>query len=310
MMWRRSLCCLAGTLMIVAAQPQSAARARPEAPAQDPQKPPMFRFATDAVRIEVFVRDRDQRSITGLTATDFEVFDSDVRQDIADIVYGQIPIDVTVALDVSFSVRGRTLADLRRAIGQLMRDLGKEDRLRLILFNSRVSRAMDFTRDVDAVDRAISTATAGGGTTVYDTIAVSLVSASNTDRRQLVMCFTDGEDTNSTTGMEELQVIAQRTRATLAFVLPPPPFLSPGMVLNGPRERLIEMLVTETGGSRIYISSVGLTQTFHRVLDNFRSAYVIHFRPRGVSNGGFHLLRVNVRKPGASVLLRRGYFGG
>src|SRR5262249_15581185 len=156
------------------------------------------------------------------------------------------------------------------------------------------------TRDVDAVDRAISSATAGGGTSVYDTIGTALVSASNTDRRQLVMCFTDGEDTTSTTGADELQVIAQRTRATLAFVQPPQP--TPiGSVSINPRERLVNMLITETGGSR-FVAGSNLTQTFHDVLDNFRSAYVIHFRPRGVSNGGFHPLRVNVKRQGASVL--------
>jgi VWFA-related protein len=273
--------------------------------AQDP-RPPLFRLTTDAVRLEVFVRNREHKSITGLTAADFEVLDNDARQDIADITYGQIPIDVTVALDVSSSVRGRTLEDLRRAVGQLMRDLGKEDRLRLIMFTSRVNRAVDFTRDVEAVDKAIAAATAAGGTAVYDTLSVALVSASNTERRQLIVCFTDAADTNSTTSAEELITTAQRTRATLAFVLPPPPR---GTITINPRERLVNQLIQETGGSRFNIGT-DLTSTFRRVLDDFRSAYVIHFRPRGVATGGFHPVKVSVRRPGATVLVRRGYFGG
>jgi VWFA-related protein len=271
---------------------------------------PTFRVTADAVRVEASVRARDRRPLTGLTATDFELSDNGVRQEIADITYGQMPIDVTIALDVSFSVTGTMLGQLRRAVAQLMIDLGKEDRLKLILFNSRVNRLVDFTRDASAVERALLAATAGGGTTVYDTISVALVSASNPDRRQLVVCFTDGADSSSTTGAEELIAVAQRTRATLALVMPPPAPSGPGTPMSL-RDRLFYQLVSETGGSRVAVNqSSDLTSTFHGILTDFRSAYVIHFRPTGVERGGFHTLKVAVIRPGASVLARRGYFGG
>jgi len=43
---------------------------------------------------------------------------------------------------------------------------------------------------------------------------------------------------------------------------------------------------------------------------DFRSTYVLYFRPTGVERAGFHTLAVKVNKSGARVLSRKGYFGG
>ncbi len=104
-----------------------------------------------------------------------------------------------MALDVSYSVTGTLLDRLRRGVVQLMDDLGPEDRLKLILFNMRVNRTVDFTTDVKVVETAIRSATAGGGTALLDAMSVALVSSSTPARRQLIVVFTDGSDSSSTT---------------------------------------------------------------------------------------------------------------
>ena len=106
------------------------------------------------------------------------MYDNGVLQTVDAVSYGKLPIDITVALDVSFSVTGAMLDWLRRGVVQLMRDLGKEDRLKLMLFNMQVARSVDFTTDEAAVERAIKSAAAGGGTSLLDSISVSLISAS------------------------------------------------------------------------------------------------------------------------------------
>ena len=162
---------------------------------QDPQQP-TFRSGASAIAVDVTVR-QDRRAVTGLVASDFEVLDNGVLQQVDDLSYGKLPIDVTVALDVSHSVSGNLLDRLRQGVVQLMRD----DRLKLVLFNMRVTRTIDFTNDVDAVERAIRGAAAGGGTALLDAVSVTLVSASIPDRRQLIVFFTDGNDSSSTTPM-------------------------------------------------------------------------------------------------------------
>jgi len=292
---------------------------------QDAPQQPTFRSGATAVAVDVTVRDRSRRSITGLAATDFQVFDNGVRQEVAEVSYGKLPIDVTVALDVSYSVTGALLERLRRGVVQLMGDLGREDRLKLMLFNMRVTRTTDFTRDVRSVERAIREATAGGGTALLDAVSVALVSSATPDRRQLVVFFTDGGDSSSITTPAMLTAVAQRTRATLTFVMPGSfPILRTAVGSSGdvrvvsagvtpapprPLDALFRTLAAETGGSILSVgASTDLTATFRRALEEFRSTYVLYYNARGVDRGGYHAIEVRVPREGVVVQARRGYF--
>ena len=65
---------------------------------------------------------------------------------------------MTVLLDVSASVTGSVLDELRRALKQLRADLGAQDRLRLMTFNMRVQRLVDFTDPAAKIDTALASA--------------------------------------------------------------------------------------------------------------------------------------------------------
>lgn len=312
-MTRFSTFSAAGAVLAVLAMPTAA---------QDPPRP-AFRSGASAVVVDAAVRDRTRRPIAGLKADDFQILDNGMPQQVDQVSYGQLPIDVTVALDVSYSVSGNLLDRLRRAVADLMRDLGREDRLKLVLFNMRVTRTVDFTSDVRVVEQAIRGAAAGGGTALLDTVSVALVSSAAPDRRHLVVLFTDGSDTSSTTSADMLTAIAQRTRASLAFVmpttLPQVTIRSTGEVVTmasaargaaGGVSPLFNTLANETGGRVLPITGAfDLSAAFRRVLDEFRSAYVLYYTPRGVDRGGYHEIEVKVNREGAVVQARRGYFG-
>ena len=292
-----------------------------QVPASQLPQSPTFRSKTDAVVVDVTVSDRTGRTITGLTAADFQLLDNGVAQQVTEISYGKLPIDVTVALDVSHSVSGSLIERLRRAVRQLMDDLPAQDRLKLVLFNMRVTRTIDYTSDAKAVERAIRATAAGGGTALLDAISITLVSAAPADRRQLVVFFTDGSDTSSTTPGDVLTEIAQRTRATLAFVVPTTttPGPMPGF-FTGTRattstttvrfanQPLLTALAGETGGTILPVGSgTNLSTAFKSVLGAFRATYVLYYTPRGVDRGGYHRLDVTVAREGARVQARRGY---
>jgi VWFA-related protein len=282
------------------------------------QQQPTFRSEINAVVVDASVRDRSRRAVTNLQPADFVVIDNGVPQEVDNVSYGKLPIDVTVALDVSYSVTGVVLERLRRAVGQLMRELRREDRLKLILFNMHVTRIVDFTTDADSVDRAIRTATAGGATALLDAISTALVSASAPDRRQLIVFFTDGNDSISVTAPDTLTMVAQRTRGTLTFVMPslinrrPASSATSGasrQVSLRPLAPVLSAIADETGGTVLPVDEgTDLAGAFTRVLDDFRSAYVLYYNPRGVDRGGYHRLEVRVKREGATVQARRGYW--
>ncbi len=285
------------------------------------QAPVTFRSGIDVVNVDVSVRDRS-RVITGLTATDFLVLDNDVTQDVVDVSFDKLPIDVTVALDISSSVTGDTLGQLQRAVAQMMKDLGKADRLRLMTFHARLARVVDFTDDVAAVQRAIRNVTAGGGTSIFDTISTALISADQAERRQLLMVFTDGADSTSIIELSPLIDVARRTNVAVSTVMPVAMSSAVTSSLNGAlivtsrmapgntsRTRPFQRLAEETGGQVIpQVLGGDLSLTFRRVLDEFRSSYVVRYVPKGVTRGGLHTLKVTVpKRNGFTVRFRRGY---
>jgi VWFA-related protein len=306
--------------MLAQPAPRAAGRVRAS------QEPQVFRSGASGVAVDVSVRDRNRRPITGLKAEDFEVLDNGVPQQVEEISYAKRPIDVTVALDISHSVTGVMLERLRRGVTDLMGDLGRDDRLKLVLFNLRIMRTVDFTTDTKLVGNAIKSATPGGGTALLDTIAVAAASPTASDRRHLVVIFTDGADSSSITSPAALAITAQRSRATLAFVLPATSVpavmttstgLTSSTIIRGqsfmtpprPFESLFQDLARDTGGQIVpAAANADLSSTFRQVLDAFRSAYVLLYNARGVERGGYHTLDVKVKREGAVVTARRGYF--
>jgi VWFA-related protein len=282
---------------------------------RSPQDPaPVFRASADVVTVEASVR-RERRPVMGLKIADFELLDNGVRQEITDITYEKLPIDVTVLLDISASVTGPVLDDLRRALQQLRADLGATDRLKILAFNMRIRRLVNFTDPASAGDVALASLGGTGSSAVFDSLAVALASPFPTGRRQLIVLFSDGQDSSSISDAETLLDVARRTTPTVAVVLASSSRQRPASLLRNASAMgaitvggLADQIATETGG---FVAAINpgdnLTSTFRRVLEQFRTTYVMYYTPRGVERPGAHALEVRVKRPGAEVRARRGY---
>jgi len=258
---------------------------------------------------------RDKRPMTGLKISDFELLDNSVPQEISDLSYERLPIDVTVVLDVSASVTGPVLDQLRQSVRQLKADLGSRDRLKLVAFNMQVRRLVDFEAPASPTDAAFASLSGHGSSAIFDSVAVALAAPAAEGRRHLIVLFSDGQDSSSITDPDVLFDVARRTTPTVAIVLASAipehmasPFArSPGRppITIG---RLYDQLARETGGVVVATSpGDSLASMFRRVLADFRSSYVLYFTPRGVDRAGSHTLQVRVKQDGAEVRARRGY---
>jgi VWFA-related protein len=282
------------------------------AAAQDPA--PVFRASADVITVEASVR-RDRRPVAGLRAADFELLDNGVPQEITEVTSERLPIDVTILLDVSASVTGSTLDELRRAVRQLRTDLGPRDRLKLITFNMSVRRIIDFTDPAATTDQALASLAGSGSSAIFDSLAVALASPTPAGRRQLIVLFSDGQDSSSISDAETLIDVAKRTTPTVAVVLASPARQRPASLLRNASTLatatvgdLADHVARETGGSVVTIEAgENVTSTFRRILDQFRTSYVLYFTPRGVERQGAHTLDVRVKRAQVDVRARRGY---
>jgi Ca-activated chloride channel family protein len=287
----------------------------PPAAAPAPQQPAaVFRTGADVVTVDASVQ-RERRPVAGLTAADFELLDNGVKQDVSDVTYEKLPIDVTFVLDVSASVTGAALDELRRALRQVRTDLTAADRLRLLAFNMRVRRLVDFTQPSADVDLALGALRPGGSSAVFDALAVALASADAPGRRRLIVLFSDGQDSSSISDADALLEVARRSTPTIATILASPLLERPASLLRSHAslasatiEGLSDRLAAETGGMVTSVKTgENLTSKFRRMVQDFRSSYVLFFTPSGVERAGAHTLEVRVNRPGVEVRARRGY---
>jgi len=188
-------------------------------PPQDVAQRPTFRSSVDVVAFPVAVN-RGVTPVTDLQASDFRVVDDGVAQQVTELSYGKLPIDVTAVLDVSFSMVGPGLERLQEGIGRLTTLLGPGDRLRLLAFNQNVRQVVDFTADSAVISHALRNLVAGGGTAIFDALTVAMLTPTDLNRRQFVILVTDGADGLSVTEPRDLVEAARRSQASVSAIVP------------------------------------------------------------------------------------------
>lgn len=294
-------------LALSAGSPAGQAQTTPQQPAA------VFRAGADVVAVNASVQ-RDRRPVPGLTAADFELLDNGVPQEISDIAYEKLPIDVTLLLDTSASVTGPVLDELRRALRDVRTDLGTADRVRLVTFNMRVRRLVDFSQPAATLDDALARVAGEGSSAVFDGLAVALTAPEIPGRRRLIVLFSDGQDSSSISDAGTLLDLARRSAASVAIILASPRRERPASLIRTSSAdpitvgALSDRIAAETGGIVAVVEpGESLSSRFRRMLQDFRSSYVLYFTPRGVERTGAHTLDVRVKKQGMDVRARRGY---
>ena len=115
---------------------------------------PTFSVKREEVRIDVLVTDNG-KPVEGLMASDFEVLDNGVPQTIESASFQEIPASVILILDMSGSVAGRLMDNLKKAGFDLLDKLRVGDRAALITFNHAVTLNSTLTSDLQSVRQAL-----------------------------------------------------------------------------------------------------------------------------------------------------------
>jgi VWFA-related protein len=264
-----------------------------------------------------------RKPVGGLNAADFELRDSDVPQQIEDIQVVEVPFSMMLVLDTSSSMQPG-LHRLQDAARGAVEALHADDRASVITFTEVLGAPTPWSASRQSVLAAVDSLRTDGATGLTDAaFAAMLQRDPEPGRRNLVIVFSDGADTSSWLPDDAAFDLAARSEVVVYSVAIDPEKPQAGQIKRPLQYRsgirlfgqqpvmrsqdFLHELAVRTGGERLSSNLGGLRKTFRRVVDDFRSRYVLAYTPRGVAPGGWHPIDVQVRGKRYKITARRGY---
>ena len=290
------------------------------------QEQPVFRGASDLVRVFVTVTDRDGRLVTTLARNEFEIRDEGKPQPITLFDNTPQPIRLVLMLDVSGSMAGN-LQLLRAAASQLFPRLSPQDVARVGTFGRDVTISEEFTRDERALRGALpETIAPDAPTPLWRAIVTAIEAFDKTaEPRPVVLVLSDGKDSGPTGFrahfVSQVEVIERaRREGVMVYAIgmrsrSGQPRTMPGVGPGALQAMLTEDLpdaglarvAEETGGGYTEIRfGQDLGAAFARVADELHSQYLLGYAlPK--KDGKTHEIEVRVSAKGAKPRARKSY---
>lgn len=261
---------------------------------------PTISVRTDEVRVDVLVSDHG-KPVLDLKASDFDVRDNGVKQEIRYAGARQIPTSVILVLDMSGSVVGESHVHLKNAGDTLLSGLKNDDLAALITFSYSLKLDAPLTADIPLVREALNGTipSPSGTTSLIDAAYAGVIYAEAEADRPLLILFSDGLDTSSHLKDASVFDSARRSDVTVYAV----------SVDQLKDRKFLRELCKISGGNFFEIESTeDIGAVFVRILDEFRQRYLLTYTPEGVDKSGWHELEVRVKNRSHDrILARPGY---
>lgn len=275
---------------------------------------PSFRTGIDVVSLNVTATDVDRRFVTDLERESFLVYEDGIQQEISFFTRTQLPIALALLIDTSASMDERMATAQEAAIGFSQR-LQPGDLAEIIDFDSRVDILQSFTNDVEELEFAIRQTSAGGSTSLYNALYISLKELKKAPlqvdqiRREAIVVLSDGEDTSSLVTFEEVLELAKRSETAIYSI---------GLKSEDNRSRtgfreadfVLRQLARETGGQVFFPENVEeLPAVYQQISDELSSQYTVgYISANPLRNGQWRRIVVQVDRKGISARTKQGYY--
>src|SRR5436853_228253 len=278
------------SLLVVGGMGQQPKPQKPNATAEQGQEHPEV-INVRRVRLPITVMDHKKQFVSGLTESDFLIFEDKVTQKIDSFTSEQnnnLPLYVAVLMDTSPSTAGKLKFEQESAMNFIQTVVRpRRDRVLFATFDDQVTLRQDFTDRLELLDRAVfGVKKTGEKTALYDAIwqFCDEKMRSAQGRRALVI-ITDGDDTYSRADINDAIDIAQRTETTI-FAISTKAGLSgsvPGVEAGTTKDhgdKGLDRLCEETGGMAFFTGDMlSLERSFTKIANELRSQYLITYRP-------------------------------
>ena len=256
-------------------------------------------FSTGVQLVEVYATVTDQRGglVTGLHASDFEVYENDQKQTISTFTAGEFPATVALGVDRSLSMAGEPLRLAKLASQGFLRQLKPVDRSMVVAISNQADVIAPLSTDRAAQSEAIAALDPWSTTALHDSIIGTLDRLDSEPGRQALVVFSDGTDRYSHSTAAEVVDRARRSHALVYLI-----------TIGKKRLPLAAELAAVTGGRSFLIKNAKqLDATLTTIAQEIRYQYLLGFTPTTPlpkGNREWRSLRVVVRNQAAGVRVR------
>jgi Ca-activated chloride channel family protein len=253
------------------------------------------------VNVFVNVTDTNGAIVGGLTKEDFLVTEDGRLQQISVFErQSEIPLNLTLAIDTSGSVKKDMSEEANAARRFVHAILRPQDQMSLLQFATEVRELTPFTNKVSQIDRGLDRLHADYATALYDAIALGSEQLGPRQGRKVLVLVSDGGDTAKSTTYAQALEAALRNEVMIYSIIDVPIEASAGRDLGG--EHALITLAEQTGGKHFYVAEGGLDRAFAQVSDDLRTQYLIGYYPKNQEPGRkFHRLQVTIPRASAEA---------
>ena len=297
-----------------------------EVEAQKAVKAPTFHTSVEMVLVPVTVTDHDGRTVEGLRADNFNIFDDRKPQKIVSFSSDDTPCSVGLVLDISGSMQ-QTLNGAKEIVQAFLGSANPDDEFLLLTVSTQPTALPAFTTDTAALEERIGFAKPGGLTALFDTIYLGLSRMRQAQwSRRALLILSDGGDNHSRYSEKDLlsfaleadvqiyTIIVDNGLAGLGTTITPyrPALIKKPWDRAGERQgpEMLEKLSDQTGGLHFRVSNTDLAkEDAIKASRSLRNEYVIGYRPPDSGTSGkWHRIGVKSKAPNVRVHARNGYY--
>ncbi len=260
-----------------------------------------------SLELPVMVLDRSGRPVEDLRHEDFSVFEDGVLQELTHFSLNRdLPVRLGIVIDTSGSME-ETLPEAQRVVmGFLRQILRPRDRAYIEIFSDRPEVLAPFTADFGMLENALLALYPDRSTAFYDALILGLFQFSGVRGRKAMVVLTDGADTASKHGFDEIKDYAQRAGVTLYVIAVD---LPASAVLT--RWQLNKLAKT-TGGRAFFLPrDAELEKVYNTIDQELRTQYLLAFTSSSEKpKDQLREIKVDVDRSGVDVRTISGYYPG
>ena len=293
-----------------------------QAPGQTSSLTPTFHSSAALVALNVTVQDRSAKFVRDLQPADFVVYEDGVKQHVEFFESARVPVDLIVMLDTSASMR-RRMALVHEAASGFLRTLREGDRGAVVSFATGVDVLQPLTSDQSALQQAVRGTSAAGDTSLNTAIYITLkdfgmaAEREGDVRRQAIVVLSDGADTSSAIGFDDVIDLARRTGVSIYTVSLQSGEMRDAVVSSrrfetDAADNTMKTLARETGAQAFFPTEDKLKTVYAAIASELASQYSIGYVPvNPAPDGTFRHVNVQiVTRPQLFSRTRLGYIAG